>query len=92
MTHDEIADRLEAFIRAQYSISLDDPEFTRDVDLYDLGYVDSIGLVELLAFINSSLKVKIEDDDLLSDGFSNIHGMAKIVCRQGERRLAVPVQ
>lgn len=85
LTHDEIADHLEAFIRAQYSISADDPEFTRDVDLYDLGYIDSIGLVELLAFINSSLKVKIEDDDLLSDEFSNIHGMAKIVCRQGER-------
>lgn len=84
MTHDEIAERLEAFIRTQYSISADDPGFTRDVDLFDLGYVDSIGLVELLAFISTSFEVEIEDDDLLSDEFSNIDGMAKIVCRQAE--------
>ncbi|HZA16174.1 MAG TPA: acyl carrier protein [Pseudonocardiaceae bacterium] len=84
MTHDEIAERLEAFIRTRYSISANDPGFTRDVDLFDLGYVDSIGLVELLTFINASFEVEIKDDDLLSDEFSNIHGMAKIVCRQGE--------
>lgn len=84
MTHDEIADHLEAFIRTQYSISADDPGFTRDVDLFGLGYVDSIGLVELLAFINASFKVEVEDDELLSDEFSNIRGIAKIVCRQVE--------
>lgn len=84
MTHDETADHLEVFIRTRYSISADDPGFTRDVDLFDLGYVDSIGLVELLAFINASFEVEIEDDDLLSDEFSNIHGMAKIVSRQGQ--------
>ncbi|MGH4019211.1 MAG: acyl carrier protein [Pseudonocardiaceae bacterium] len=84
MTQDEIADRLEAFVRTQYSIGADDPGFTREVDLFDLGYVDSIGLVELLTFINANFEVEVEDDDLLSDEFSNIHGMAKIVCRQGE--------
>lgn len=84
MTHDEIADRIEAFIRTQYSISVDDPGFTRDVDLFDLGYVDSIGLVELLTFINTGFKVEIGDDELLSEEFSNIRGIAKIVCRQVE--------
>lgn len=84
MTHDEIADRLEEFIRTRYSISADDPGFAREVDLFDLGYVDSIGLVELLAFINASYEVEIDDDDLLSDEFSSIDGMAKIVSRQGE--------
>ncbi len=81
---DEVAERLEAFVRTQYSISADDPAFNRDIDLYDLGYVDSIGLVELLAFIKASFEVEIEEDDLLSDEFSNINGMAEIVCRHGK--------
>lgn len=80
---DDVATRLEAFVRTQFAISADDPGFARDVDLYDLGYVDSIGLVELLAFISASFDVEIEEDDLLSDEFSNIEGMAKIVCRHG---------
>ncbi len=81
---DEVVNRLEAFVRTQFTISADDPEFTRDVDLYDLGYVDSVGLVELLAFISATFNVEIEEDDLLSDEFSNIEGIAKIVCRHGE--------
>ncbi len=85
MRQDEIAERLEAFIRTQYSISADDPGFNRYIDLYDLGYVDSIGLVELLAFIKASFEVEIEEDDLLSDEFSNINGMAKIVCEHGNQ-------
>jgi acyl carrier protein len=84
LTQDEIAERLEAFVRTQYLIRADDPEFARDIDLYDLGYVDSIGLVELLTFIKTSFDVEIEEDDLLSDEFSNINGIAKIVCRYGK--------
>ncbi len=85
MTYDEVADRLEEFVRTRYSISAHDHGFTRDVDLFDLGYVDSIGLVELLAFINRSFDVKIEDDDLLLDEFSTIDGMAEIIAYQDER-------
>jgi acyl carrier protein len=84
LTYDDIVHRIEAFVRIQYSVSTDDSGFSRDVDLFNLGYVDSIGLAELLGFINASFKVKINDDDLLSDEFSNIHGIAKIVCRRAE--------
>lgn len=82
MTYDEIADRLEVFIRTHYSINADDLGFTRDVDLFDLGYVDSIGLVELLGFIKTSFEVDVNDDDLLSDKCSYIHGMSQIFCHQ----------
>ena len=84
MTQDDIADRLETFVCTQYAISANDPGFARDVDLYDLGYVDSIGLVELLAFIKASFEVEIDEDDLLSDEFSSINGMAKIICRRAK--------
>ena len=82
MTQDDVSDQLEAFLRIQYRIRADDSGFARDVDLFEHGYVDSVGLVELLAFMTGRFDVEIDDDDLLSDDFSTIQGMAKVVCRQ----------
>lgn len=85
VTQEDVAQKIEEFVRTQYVIGPDDPGFARDIDLFDLGYVDSVGLVELLAFINSHFTVEISEDDLLSEEFSTIHGMAKIVCCEWDR-------
>lgn len=74
-----IADRLEMFLREQFLVADDDPMFTRTVDLYETGYVDSVGLVELLAFIDDEFGVEVPEDALLSVSFSNIDGIAEVV-------------
>jgi len=76
---DAIADRIEKYLRDQFSIVDDDPGFTRTVDLYDTGFVDSVGVVELLAFIEEEFGVDVPDSELLSPRFSNIEGIAQIV-------------
>jgi acyl carrier protein len=73
------------FVRNQNGVSADDPGFSYDIDLFDCGYVDSVGLVELLAFIADRFEMEISDDDLLSDTFSNINGMAAVICRERDR-------
>jgi acyl carrier protein len=77
----EVADRTEAYIRNHFSISSRDVGFGPTVDLFQGGYVDSVGLVELLQFIQDEFGVEIPDDDLLSDDFATIEGIARIVCR-----------
>jgi acyl carrier protein len=76
-----IADRIEKYLREQFSIAEDDPGFTRTVDLYESGYVDSVGVVELLSFIDEEFGVDVPEPELLSPGFSNIDGIARIVDR-----------
>jgi hypothetical protein len=39
--------RIEEFIRTQFSVSPTDPRFDRGVDLFEAGYIDSMGIVEL---------------------------------------------
>jgi acyl carrier protein len=76
-----IADQIEAFIRSQFEVDPDDNGFDRTVDLFELGYVDSVGFAELLAFLAEEFGVEVPEDDLLSDDFLRIDGMAKIVSR-----------
>ena len=79
MDFDGIADRIEKFLREQYFIADDDPGFTRTVDIYEGGYVDSVGVVELLAFIDEEFGVEVPETELLSEAFSTIDGIARIV-------------
>jgi D-alanine--poly(phosphoribitol) ligase subunit 2 len=76
-----IADQIEAFIRSQFEVDPNDNGFDRAVDLFELGYVDSVGFAELLAFLAEEFGVEIPEDDLLSDDFLRIDGMAMIVSR-----------
>jgi acyl carrier protein len=73
--------RIEEFIRTQFSVSPADPKFDPGVDLFEAGYIDSMGIVELLEFLSQEFDVQIPDDDLLSEDFSSIMGIAQIVSR-----------
>ena len=83
MITETIADRVETFVRTQFEVDPDDDDFDRTVDLYDRGYIDSVGFVELLSFLSKEFRVEIPEEDLLSDEFLTIDGIATIVARLG---------
>jgi acyl carrier protein len=81
MTSDGIAGRLEAFVRKQFSIAPSDVRFGRSVLLFEGGYVDSVGVVELLAFVQEEFGVIVPDEQLVSDEFATIDGIAAVIGR-----------
>jgi acyl carrier protein len=81
VTSEEIAERLELFIRKQFAIASSDGRFSRSALLFENGYVDSVGAVELLAFVQDKFGVVVPDEQLLSEEFSTIDGIATIISR-----------
>jgi acyl carrier protein len=76
-----VGEGLENFVRTAFSIDESDANFDRRVDLFEAGYVDSVGLTEVLAFIVEAYGVDIPDEQLLSEEFASIDGMATVICR-----------
>ena len=85
-----VEERLEMFIRNQFSVNPADPGFDREVDLFVHGYVDSVGVVELLGFIQEEFNVEVPDDDLLADDFTTVAGIARIVLRNSRLQTGSP--
>jgi acyl carrier protein len=81
VTEQDVAVAVEEFIRREFSIGAADENFAHDVDLFEDGYVDSVGVIELLAFLEGAFGVEIPEEDLFSPEFSTIHGIASIVTR-----------
>ena len=74
----EIADVIERFIRQEFRI-IEDGASLRDAHLFESGYVDSAGVVELIAFLESRFDISLGDEHVFSDQFTTINGVAGIV-------------
>jgi acyl carrier protein len=74
----EIAGVIEQFIRKQFRIHELDRSLS-DLHLFESGFVDSAGVVELIAFLESTFTIRLDDDQVFSDDFTTINGIAAIV-------------
>jgi acyl carrier protein len=77
----DVAESVETFVRQHFNVSDSDPGFDRRVDLFESGYVDSVGVAELLEYLTQEFEVEIPESDLFSDEFSSIEGIGSIVAR-----------
>ncbi|MBM4429710.1 MAG: acyl carrier protein [Chloroflexi bacterium] len=62
-------------------------EIPLNENLFEAGYVDSVGAVELFLFIEETFGVQIEDHELFSDEFTHLQGMAHLVWRKTTKQL-----
>jgi acyl carrier protein len=85
---------IESFIRRQFRIIDHDARFSRDAHLFEGGYVDSAGVVELLMFIESAFDVTLGDDHIFSDQFTTINGISALLAslEAGDQRLRAAVR
>jgi acyl carrier protein len=77
-----IADQLRTFIRQKFKIPEQDGEFNDDVHLFDYGYVDSFGAVELTTFVEKTFGTKISENDLVAYPLNTINEIADFVWKR----------
>jgi acyl carrier protein len=80
-----IASDLERVLRSNFRIPDDDALFTREVNLWEEGYVDSIGVVETIAHLERRWEVKLPEEMLFDPGFNHVSGIAALVGALVER-------
>jgi len=78
-TVDEVAASVETYLRARARVANEDRRFSRRINLWEAGYVDSIGVVELIGFIESTFAVSLPDEALFDPDFTSVDGIARIV-------------
>ena len=74
----EIVSVIERFVRKQFRIDETVPSL-RNLHLFESGFVDSAGVVELIAFVESTFAIRLGDEEIFSDDFTTIAGIAAIV-------------
>jgi len=82
MEMEAIKTELRNYIRENYHIPQDDPDFSDNVHLYDYGYVDSFGSVQLKSFVEAKFSVQFSQKDLTTIPLNTVEQMAGFVVKR----------
>lgn len=78
-----ILERIDAYVRDACEIG-DDPDYNVDVHLFDAGYLDSLGAVELILFAEKEFGIGISQKDVVMFPMNTVREIAAVV----EKKLA----
>lgn len=75
---DEIIVKLDAFIREQCEVD-DSPDYGLDVNLFDTGFMDSMGAVETILFAEEAFGVEISQRDVTLYPMNSVNEIAAVI-------------
>ena len=78
---DKISKELEAFVRDRFEVDADDTFFSTDLNMWEEGYVDSIGVIELIAYLETTYMIEIPRAMLFDPGFTSVDGIAERIAQ-----------
>lgn len=67
----------ENFLFSSNGFTLDDDE-----SFLEAGVVDSLGVVELVSFVEENFNVQVPDDDIVPDNFDSVDNLAAYIARR----------
>lgn len=73
-----VEETLNEFIREKFEIG-DDPDFTNDVHMFNEGFVDSFGAVEIIHFVEETYGIQITQRDITLFPMNTVNEIAKVI-------------
>lgn len=79
MTNEEIISVVSRYIISEFRIGENDSSLNEEIDLFENGFVDSVGIVRLISFMEEKFGIKFSEETLYDDRFSSLNGLANII-------------
>ncbi|ETR65764.1 MAG: hypothetical protein OMM_13748 [Candidatus Magnetoglobus multicellularis str. Araruama] len=67
---------LKQFIETTFNVT---EETDLSCDLFEEGYIDSLGLTKLISFLENEFNITIEESNLFDERFLTIEGQSEII-------------
>ena len=77
-----IAVEVERFIVGEIAAGRGIESVTHDSDLLANGIIDSLGITELISFLEGKYAIKVDDDDIDAENFSSVARIVAFVERK----------
>lgn len=73
-----VSETISEFIKEKFEIG-DDPDFNNDVHLFNEGFVDSFGAVEIVHFVEETYNIEITQKDITLYPMNSVNEIAAVV-------------
>ena len=78
---DVVRTKLREFIRGSFLVD----EFQDGDSFLATGLIDSLGMMQLVSFVESEFKISVKDTDLVPENFDSVANIAAFVAREQAR-------
>lgn len=78
MTLEKITKTLFNYIMEKYSLD-GDPDYTTDVNLFDYGFLDSMGATEVIMWLEETYSIEITQKDIILYPMDTVEQIAEVV-------------
>lgn len=76
-----IKEQIKKFLREKFFLNLTE-EFDDDQSLLESGAVDSLGILEIVSFLEDQFQLEVQDEELTSANLDSINKIAAFVERK----------
>jgi acyl carrier protein len=76
------ARKIRGFILENYLFTDDESALQNDQSLLEAGIIDSTGVLELIAFIEETFELEVEDDDMVPENFDSVERITEYLTRK----------
>jgi len=82
----DVSVKVRDFIVKNLLFSADGFNFADDVSFLDEGIIDSLGIIELVSFVEGQFGISVADRELVPDNFDSVQKLTGYICRKvGEK-------
>lgn len=81
----QLKTELRRYIADNFLFGQTDDVFTDDASFLEKGLIDSTGILEIVAHLEQTYGVSVEDDELLPQNFDSVDNLARYICSKTGR-------
>jgi acyl carrier protein len=74
----QVRERVRSFIRDSFLVD----DFTDDDSFLQTGIIDSLGVMQLVTFVEAEFSVRVADSDLVPENFDSVERVSAFVQRK----------
>jgi len=81
-TETAIRERIREFILNEFMADLDPTELTDDMSFESAHIVDSVGMMDLILFVEEAFEFEVENEEALPENFDSVDNLVTYVTRK----------
>lgn len=82
MTETEIKDKLREFILNEFMADMDASELTDEMSFESAHLVDSVGMMDLILFVEETFEFEVENEEALPENFDSINNLIGYITKK----------
>jgi acyl carrier protein len=76
---DAVPHEVRRFLSEELQVNVNDPDFRDDLNLFDAGFLDSLGFARLVNHLETRYGIRFEPQELFVEEMMSVSGIARIL-------------